>query len=100
MLKNINAMIDYNQENQDNNSENIVKELEAAYEVTIETNAVTASIIEEFDVDSFYKKHKEAIDATCDRIEKTKTKAPEGYYTLKEFNELFKEKLSEAYGSL
>lgn len=97
MLKIINAMIDYNQEN---NTENIVKELETAYEVTIETDALTASTIEEFDIDSFYEKHKEAVDATCDRIEKTKTQAPQGYYTLKEFNELFKEKLSEIYGSL
>ena len=97
MLKIVNAMIDYNQEE---NTESFVKEMEATYEVSIETDGVTASTIEEFDIDSFYQKHKEAIEATCERIEQSKTQAPKGYYTLKEFNELFKEKLSEAYGSI
>lgn len=57
-------------------------------------------IVNAMDIESFYEKHKEAIEATCERIEQSKTQAPKGYYTLKEFNELFKEKLSEAYGSL
>lgn len=52
---------------------------------------------DELDIDEYYEKHKEAIEAACERIRNDKTKALEGYYTLTEFDELFKKKLAEAY---
>lgn len=55
---------------------------------------------EEKDVDEFYEKHKEAIEATYERVRQDQTKAPEGYNSLKEFDELFKKMLLEAYASL
>lgn len=53
-------------------------------------------INDELDIDDFYERHKEAIKAANERIHKDTTRAPEGYYTLVEFNELFKKKLAEA----
>ena len=57
-------------------------------------------INDELDIDEYYEKHKEAIEAVNERIHKDKTKVPEGYYTLAEFNELFKKKLAETYASV
>lgn len=53
-----------------------------------------------FDIDDYYKKHKDGIESTNKKIHQNKQHAPEGYYTLKEFDDLFKQKLSEAYASL
>ena len=51
----------------------------------------------ELDIDEYYKRHKDAIEEAIKRINKDKTRAPEGYYTLAEFDELFKKKLTDAY---
>ena len=55
---------------------------------------------EQLHIDEFFEKNKEAIEAACERVRQDQTKAPEGYYSLKEFDELFKKKLLEAYASL
>ena len=52
---------------------------------------------DELDIDYFYERHKEAIKSANERIHKDKTKVPEGYYTLAEFNELFHKKLDDCY---
>ena len=57
-------------------------------------------INDELDIDEYYEKHKEAIEAANERIHKDKTKVPEGYYTLAEFNELFHKKLDDCYAEL
>ena len=54
----------------------------------------------ELDIDEYYKRHKDAIEEAIERINKDKTKVPEGYYTLAEFNELFHKKLDECYAEL
>ena len=54
-------------------------------------------IEDELDIDEYYKRNKEAIEAANERIHNDTTRAPEGYYTLAEFDELFKKKLAEAY---
>ena len=58
---------------------------------------MNGKIDDELDIDEFYERHKEAIEAANERIHKDATRAPEGYYTLAEFGELFKKKLAEAY---
>ncbi len=90
-------MIEYNQ---NENTENIVNEIRAAYEVTMESENVMDVIDQDFDIDDFYKRHQDGIESTNKRIHQNKQHAPEGYYTLKEFDDLFKQKLSEAYASL
>ena len=55
---------------------------------------------EELDIDGCYERHKEAIEAANERIHNDSSRAPEGYYTLAEFDELFKKKLAEAYATL
>ena len=57
-------------------------------------------INDELDIDEYYEKHKEAIEAANERIHKDTTRAPEGYYTLSEFSELFHKKLDECYAEL
>lgn len=57
-------------------------------------------INDELDIDEYYEKHKEAIEAANERIHKDRTRAPKGYYTLAEFDELFKKKLAETYASV
>ena len=57
-------------------------------------------INDELDIDEYYEKHKEAIEAANERIQKDTTEAPEGYYTLAEFNELFHKKLDDCYAEL
>ena len=48
-----------------------------------------------FFIDIYYERHKEAIEAAKERIHKDQSRAPEGYYTLAEFDELFHKKLDE-----
>ena len=55
---------------------------------------------DELDIDEFYERHKEAIEAANERIHKDMTEAPEGYYTLAEFNELFHKKFDDCYAEL
>lgn len=57
-------------------------------------------IEDELDIDEYYERNKEAIEAANERIHKDQSRAPEGYYTLAEFDELFKKKLAEAYATL
>ena len=57
-------------------------------------------INDELDIDEYYEKHKEAIEAANERIHKDATRAPEGYYTLAEFDELFHKKLDDCYAEL
>ena len=61
---------------------------------------MNGKIDDELDIDEFYERHKEAIEAANERIHKDKTKVPEGYYTLAEFNELFHKKLDDCYAEL
>ena len=51
----------------------------------------------ELDIDDYYERKKEAIETANERIHNDTTRAAEGYYTLAEFDELFKKKLAEAY---
>ena len=55
---------------------------------------------DELDIDGYFESHKESIEAAIERIHKDKTRAPEGYYTLAEFDELFHKKLDECYAEL
>lgn len=55
---------------------------------------------DELDIDRYFESHKESIEAAIERIHKDKTMAPEGYYTLAEFDELFHKKLDECYAEL
>lgn len=78
---------------------NVVNEV-LMYEALVGSEEATGEQEDELDIDSYYERHKEAIEATCKRIHKDKSRAPEGYFTLAEFDELFKEKLAEAYETL
>lgn len=55
---------------------------------------------DELDIDEYYERHKVAIEAANERIHSDPTRAPEGYYSLAEFDELFKKKIAEAYATL
>lgn len=85
---------------QEEKSESIVGEPELAYEAAFDVEEVVNIDDGELDIDAFYEQHKTVIDSAYERIHKDKTKAPEGYYTLEEFDEFFKKKLSEAYATL
>ena len=61
---------------------------------------MNGKIDDELDIDEFYERHKEAIETANERIHKDKTKVPEGYYTLAEFDELFHKKLDDCYAEL
>ena len=61
---------------------------------------MNGKIDDELDIDEFYERHKEAIEAANERIHKDATRAPEGYYTLAEFDELFHKKLDDCYAEL
>lgn len=93
----LSAMKEYEQ---DENSNEIAREPAVAYEVPPILEDVSEVIDGELDIDLFYERHKEAIEAANERIHEDKTKAPKGYFTLQEFDELFKKKLSEAYAAL
>lgn len=82
---------------QEGKSDNVVNE-ELMYEALAGQEEIVMD--GEFDIDSYYVRHKEAIEAANERIHKDKTRAPEGYYTLADFDELFKKKLVEAYATL
>lgn len=82
------------------NSDDIVREPAIAYETPSSMEEMAAVIDEEMDIDVYYERNKEAIEAANERIHRDKTKAPKGYYTLEEFDELFKKKLSDAYAAL
>ena len=85
---------------QDENSDDLVKEPVVAYESPSNMEEIAAVIDEEMDIDTYYERNKEAIEAANERIHRDKTKAPKGYYTLEEFDELYKKKLSDAYAAL
>ena len=82
---------------QEEKSENIVNE-ELMYEALAGSEEIVLD--GELDIDIYYERHKEAIEAANDRIHKDQSRAPKGYYTLAEFDELFKKKLAEAYATL
>lgn len=84
---------------QEKKSNTVVNE-ELMYKALIGSEETAGVQEDELDIDSYYERHKEAIEATYERIHKDKSRAPEGYYTLAEFDELFKEKLAEAYATL
>lgn len=82
---------------QEEKSDNVVNE-ELMYEALVGSEEIVLD--GDFDIDDFYERNKEAIEAANDRIHKDQSRAPEGYYTLAEFDELFKKKLAEAYATL
>lgn len=81
-------------------SESFVQEPETMYELIMDAEELIGIADDEFDIDDYYEKHKEKIEAAYKKFQNDNTKAPEGYYTLKEFDELLKKKLIEAYASL
>lgn len=85
---------------QDENADDLIKEPAFAYEAPSGLEEMAAIIDEEMDIDAYYEKNKEAIEAANERIHIDKTKALKGYYTLEEFDKLFKKKLSDAYAAL
>lgn len=82
---------------QEEKSDIVVNE-ELMYEALVDPEEIVMD--GELDIDTYYERHKEAIEAANERIHKDTTRAPEGYYTLAEFDELFKKKLAEAYATL
>ena len=53
------------------------------------------------DVDSYYDAHKEEIEAAYDRIKRPDASVPPvGCYSLAEFDELFRRKITEAYAKI
>ena len=82
---------------QEEKSNNVVNE-ELMYEALVGSEEIVMD--DDFDIDDFYERNKEAIEAANERIHKDQSRAPEGYYTLAEFDELFKKKLAEAYATL
>lgn len=84
---------------QEEKSDNVVNE-ELMYEALVGSEAAADVLEDELDIDCYYERHKEAIEAANERIHKNQSRAPEGYYTLEEFDELFKKKLVEAYATL
>ena len=53
------------------------------------------------DVDAYYEAHREEIEAAYDRIKRPDASIPPaGYYSLAEFDELFKRKITEAYAKV
>ena len=78
-------------------SEIVVNE-ELAYKTMLGSEETVLDDV--LDIDNYYERYKKAIETTYERIQKNKTRAPEGYYTLEEFDELFKKKLSEAYATV
>ena len=82
---------------QEEKSDNIVNE-ELMYEALVGSEEIVMD--GDFDIDDFYERNKEAIEIANERIHKDQSRAPEGYYTLAEFDELFKKKLAEAYATL
>ena len=76
-------------------SESIAQEPEAMYELIMDAEELIGIADDEFDIDDYYEKHKEKIEAAYKKLQNDNTKAPEGYFTLKEFDELLKKKLIE-----
>ena len=81
-------------------AESVAKEPEAVYEPVMDLEEIIGVADNEFDIDDYYEKHKKEIEVAYERLRNDNTNAPEGYYTLKEFDELLKQKLREAYASL
>lgn len=82
---------------QEEKSDNVVNEA-LMYEALVSSEEVLMD--GDFDIDEYYERHKEAIEAANERIHKDLSRAPEGYFTLAEFDELFKKKIAEAYATL
>ena len=82
---------------QEEKSDIVVNE-ELMYEALVGSEEIVMD--GDFDIDDFYERNKEAIEIANERIHKDQSRAPEGYYTLAEFDELFKKKLAEAYATL